>query len=112
MSASLAGARAGDVDLIRRARELILVKDRADRNALGDQIALVEPAAGETLHLRKEVLLRETVLVAETRVEQMLGEIEADLRRPQPLQHLGRDGRRRSPTMPSMTTEVGPISAA
>ena len=89
---SLAGARAGDVDLVCCARELVLIKDRADRNALGDEIALVEPAAGETLDLRKEMLLREVVLVAEARVEQMLGEVEADLRRPQPLQHLRRDG--------------------
>ena len=89
------GARAGDVDLLRRARELVLIEDRADRHALRDQIAFVEPAAGETLDLREQVLLRETVLVAEARVEQVLGEVEADLRGPQALQHLGRDGRRR-----------------
>ena len=90
--APFAGARAGDVDLFRRARELVLIKDRADRHALRDEIAFVEPAAGETLDLREEVLLRETVLVAEARIEQVFGEVEADLRRPQPLQHLGGNG--------------------
>ena len=42
-----AAARAGDVDLLRRAGELVLIEDRADRNALGDEIALIEPAARE-----------------------------------------------------------------
>ena len=100
---------AGDVDLFGSARELILVKDRADRNTLGDEITLVEPAAGETLDLRKEMLLREVVLVAEARIEQVLGEVEAIS-----------EGRSRSstcgvmvtpaPTIPSMTTDVGPMS--
>src|SRR5207244_6546211 len=60
----------------------------------GDQIALVEPPARETLNLRKQMLLWKTLVIAEMRVEQMLGEVEADFRRPQPLQHKRRDGDR------------------
>ena len=63
--APLAAARAGDVDLLRRAGELVLIEDRADRHALRDQIAFVEPAARETLNLRKQMLLGKAVLVAE-----------------------------------------------
>ena len=38
-----------------RAGELVLIEDRADRNALRDEITFVEPAARETLNLREEV---------------------------------------------------------
>jgi hypothetical protein len=38
------------------------------------------------------MLLGKTLVVAETLVEQMLGEVEADFRRPQPFQHLRGDG--------------------
>ncbi len=55
-----APARAGDVDLLRCASELLLIEDRADRHVLGDEVALVEPASREPLDLREQVLLRET----------------------------------------------------
>ena len=90
--AASAGARAGDVDLLGRAHELVLIEDRADRHAFADEITLVEPAPGEPLDLREQMLLGETVLVAKARIEQMLGEVEADLGGAQPLQHLRRDG--------------------
>jgi hypothetical protein len=71
---------------------LVLVEGRADRNTLCDEKAFVNPAACEALNSREQVLLREAVLVAEARAEQMFGEVEADLGGTQPLQHLGGDG--------------------
>src|SRR4051812_21538320 len=79
----LAAARERDVDLPRGTGELVLIQDGPDRHPLRDEIALVDPTPRQALDLREEMLLREALLVAEIRIEKVLGEVEADLRRPQ-----------------------------
>ena len=57
------------------------------RAADTDQISLVEPALRHALDLPEQVHLRRLAGIAELVVEQVLGEVIADLARPHRLQH-------------------------
>ena len=84
-------ALAGEIDAFGRHVGEFEIGDGSDRNALGDEIALVDPAADNALRIAKETDGQVLARVAEARLDETLGDVVGDRARPYFLQDPRRD---------------------
>src|SRR6266403_614443 len=79
---ALFAALASEIDAFRSLLRHFEVGDSRHRNALGNQITFVDPAAGGSLNLPEQMQRRRLSGIAEARVHEMFGEVIGNRARP------------------------------
>ena len=84
-------ALACEIDALGRHVGEFEIGDGGDRDALGDEIALVDPAADDALRVAEQADGQVLARVAEARLDETLGDVVGDRARPYFLKHPRRD---------------------
>src|SRR5208337_3847398 len=84
-------ALAGEIDALGGGVGEFEIGDRRDRDPLGDEIALVDPAARYALRVAEQADRQVLPGIAKSRLDEPLGDMEGDRARADVLQHLRRD---------------------